>query len=363
MMNNSISISKSQLFFFLVQSQLGIGLLSLPNTVQSSAKGDGWISVLLAGVFVQFILLIYWLLLKRFPNEMYTDITKKILGRFLGKLCNAIIYLYFILTGSLALVLFIKVINLWLLPLTPSWILSLLIIVSCIYLTLNDLRIIARFFVLASFLIFLLVFLSFLTFSLSKDFTFILPIGNSGVKNILQGSDKSLISMLGFEGLLLIFPFIMNKGKGVFKTISVANIFITILYTYFVFLCLISFNPVQLQMIREPSIYLFRSLSYTMIDRVDLIFLSIWIVPMTTSVIAYLFLAAKSFGKKKFYKRNVIISGIIIWSLSLVPLNEKMMNLFSKYVSYLSYFIVIGLPVILLCLSIVFKKTESSERA
>ncbi|MGM0836465.1 MAG: GerAB/ArcD/ProY family transporter [Bacillota bacterium] len=363
MINNSITISKFQLFFFLLQSQLGIGLLSLPSVVQSSAKGDGWISSLLAGVFVQSILIIYWLLLKRFPNETYTEITKKVMGRFLGKFCNAVIYLYFILTGSLALVLFIKLINLWLLPLTPSWILSLLIMVACIYLTICDLRIIARFFVLASFLILLLVFLSFLTFSLPKDFTFILPIGNSGVKNILQGSDKSLISMLGFEGLLLIFPFILNKGRGVLKTISVANISITILYTYFIFLCLISFNPNQLTQIKEPSIYLFRALSFTMIDRVDLIFLSIWIVPMTTSVIAYLFLAAKSISKKKSYKKTVILSGSIIWFFSLIPLNDKKMDLFSQYVSYLSYFIVIGLPVILLCLSVIFNKKEGSETA
>ncbi|WP_417897922.1 GerAB/ArcD/ProY family transporter [Bacillus haimaensis] len=363
MKNNSISITKFQLIFFLVQSQLGIGLLSLPNVVQSSAKGDGWISSLLAGLVVQLILIIYWLLLKRFPNEMYTDITKKILGRFLGKLLNAIIYLYFILTGSLALVLFIKITNLWLLPLTPSWILSLLIIGACIYLTMSDLRIIARFFVLASFLIILLVFLSFLTFSLPKDFTFILPIGSSGVKNILQGSNKSLISMLGFEALLLIYPFVINKRKGILKTISIANLFITFLYTFFIFLCLIIFNPNQLFLIKEPSLYIFRALSFTMMDRLDLIFLSIWIVPMTTSVIAYLFLAAKSISKKESYKKNVVISGSIIWLFSLIPLNENSIGLFSQYISYLSYFIVIGLPVILLCLSIIFNKTERSEPA
>ena len=46
------SITKFQLFFILIQSQIGVGLLSLPNAVQKTAKGDGWISTLLAGLAV-----------------------------------------------------------------------------------------------------------------------------------------------------------------------------------------------------------------------------------------------------------------------------------------------------------------------
>ncbi|MET3193631.1 endospore germination permease [Bacillus sp. OAE603] len=361
MITKKTSITKFQLYFFLIQSQIGIGLLSLPNVVQSTAKGDGWISTIVAGVIVQATLLIYWFLFKQFPNQNYAQITKIIFGKYIGKLLNLIIYFYFILTGSLALILFINCINLWLLPLTPLWVLSLVIILASIYLTISELKVIARFFVIASFLLVLLIFLSFFTYSLPKELQFILPIGNSGVKNIIMGSNKSLISMLGFEGVLVIFPFIFDKEKGVLKTVSFANLSVTALYSYFLFLCLISFSPNQLKQVREPVLYLFKALSFKMLDRIDLIFLSSWIVPMTTSIIAYLYLSSKSFSRKeKSFKSIVMLNGIIIFVISILPIDEKMVGQLSKYVTYLSYVVVFLIPVILLALSLVFKTLKRS---
>ncbi|MES9685155.1 GerAB/ArcD/ProY family transporter [Gottfriedia acidiceleris] len=362
MITNTNSISKLQLYIFIIQSQIGIGLLSLPNAVQSTAKGDGWISTLIAGVVVQITLFIYWLLLRKYPNATYTDITKKILGKYVGKFCNIFIYIYFIMIGSLACVLFIRSITLWLLPLTPMWVLSLIIILSSIYLTISDLRIISRFFVLASVLIILLFLLSFFTFYLPNELRFILPIGHSGVKNILLGSHKSLLSILGFESLLLIFPFVLDTEKGILNTVSLANFSVTLFYTYFTFICLVSFSPTQLLQIREPVLYLFKALSFEMIDRLDLIFISVWIVPMTTSVILYLFLSAKSISNEKTFKKNVCISGILIFFITIIPFDEDQLAIFDKYVTYLSYVVVFGLPFILLCLSFIISKTERSEQ-
>lgn len=359
---NNISITKFQLFFFLIQTQIGIGLLSLPNVVQKTAKGDGWISTIFAGAAVQLILIIYWLLLRRFPHSTYPEITQKILGPFLGKIINFVIYMNFILLAGLVTILFIKLINLWLLPLTPSWVLSFIIMIACIYLTISDLRMIARFFVLASSLIFLILFLSLLSLVIPKEVQYIFPIGSSGMKNILMGSNNSLLAMLGFEGILFLFPFIIHNNKGVLKTISLANIFITILYTYFIFITLITFSPDQLAQMREPILNLFRGISYKMIDRLDLLFLSIWIVPMTTSLIAYLFFASKSLNlKKKAYQKTVIINGIIIFFITLIPHEDEITTLINKYVSYLSYVVVFIIPLLLLILSFLFKKHEMSE--
>jgi spore germination protein (amino acid permease) len=362
MKENNHSITKFQLFFIMIQSQIGVGLLSLPNVVQETANGDGWISTLFAGAAVQIMLVIYWHLLKRFPNQIYTEITQKILGRFLGKSINLVIYINFILVGGLATILFIKVINLWLLPLTPEWVVSLLILIACIYLTFSDLRMIARFFVLATSLILLLLVASFLSWFTPKEIQYILPIGKYGFKNILMGSNNSLLAMLGFEGLLFLFPFIIDNKKGVLKTISTANIFISIFYTYFIFLTLISFSKVQLTQMREPTLNLLRGISYNMVDRVDLIFLSIWIVPMCTSIIAYLFLASKSMNvKKKNYQKVVLLNGFILFLITFIPKDDAIITLFNKYVSYFSYAVVFIIPTLLLILSFLFKKHEMGE--
>lgn len=356
-------ITKFQLFFLLIQSQIGVALLSLPHAVQESAKGDGWISTILAGVAVQVMLVVYWQLLKRFPTLMYTEITKKVVGSFLGKLLNVFIYMNFMLVGGLATILFIKVINLWLLPLTPGWMISLLILTACIYLAISDLKIIARFFVLATSLILILWFTSVLSWFTPKEFQYVLPIGSSGIKNILMGSNNSLLAMLGFEALLFFFPFIIENKKGVLKTVSIANLFITLFYTYFIFITLISFSTDQLTQMREPILNLLRGISYKMIDRVDLIFLSVWMVPMATSIITYLFAASKSLNleKKNHYRKAVVLNGGILFLITLIPNEDTIITLFNQYVSYLSYVVVFLIPSLLLVLSILMKKHEMSE--
>lgn len=361
-MTNKISITKFQLFFVLIQSQIGIGLLSLPNVVQDSAKGDGWISIILAGLVVQFLLFVYWLLVRRFPNETFTNITQKILGRFLGKIVNYIVYFYFIMHGSLITILTVKIINLHLLQLTPSWVISFIVLSASIYLTISNLRIIARFFVLTSSLIIFLLGVSLFTYTIPKEIQFILPVGNSGIKEILIGSNGALISMMGFEVVLFIYAFVIHNKKGMLKTISLANIFVTTIYTYFVFLCLITFSPDQLSQLREPVLFLFRTLSFRLIERIDFIFLSIWIVPMITSIIIYIFLASKSIsGEEKSYKKKVVINGMLIYLISLIPHSDEIINSFSQYVSYLSYTVIMVIPLILLILSLIFKKHEMGE--
>ncbi len=360
MMNNQIT--KFQLFFLLIQSQIGVALLSLPHAVQESAKGDGWISTIIAGLAVQVILVVYWQLLKRFPTLMYTEITKKVVGSFLGKFLNSFIYMNFILVGGLATILFIKLINLWLLPLTPGWMISALILTACIYLASSDLKIIARFFVLSTSLILLLWFTSVLSWFSPKEFQYVLPLGGSGMKNILIGSNNSLLAMLGFEALLFFFPFIIENKKGVLKTVSMANLFITLFYTYFIFITLISFSTDQLAQMREPILNLLRGISYNMIDRVDLIFLSVWMVPMVTSIITYLFAASKSLNlKKKNYPKAVILNGCILFLITLIPNEDAIITLFNQYVSYLSYVVAFLIPTLLLILSFLMKKHEMSE--
>jgi spore germination protein (amino acid permease) len=360
--NMKMKITKSQLYFVMIQSQIGIGVLSLPSVTQKTAKGDAWITTIIAGIGIEIILVIYWLLLKRFPNQILTEFTEKIVGKSFGKFLNGSIYIYFVLTTCFTVIFTVNLINTWLLPLTPPWTISLLIIIASVYLAIDDIKIIARFFTLASFLILIIIILSVLNFTQDLDFQYVLPIGHSGFKNIMLGSSESLISMLGFEILLFIFPYVQNKEKGFLKTISLGNLSITFLYTFLVFSNLISFSPVIIKQIKEPILYIFRGLSYQLLDRLDLIFISIWIVPMTTSVVAYLFMSSKSISKhKKSYSKVVIANGILIFGITLIPVDDFLIKKFSEMIKYLSYIFAFGVPSFLLLASYVFKKQEMDD--
>lgn len=168
----------------------------MPSKIQESAKGDAWISVLVAGVVIQLLLLVYWQLLNKFPNQTLSEMTVRILGVYVGKALNLIYYVFFIVIAGYACTLYVKLVNTWMLALTPSWVLLLLIIGAGVYLAIENLRIISRFFILCSVLFALLLLISFLNFSNDMQFTNILPVGQAGSWQIFKGSENTFFQCL-----------------------------------------------------------------------------------------------------------------------------------------------------------------------
>jgi hypothetical protein len=69
MINKNDTITPLQSGLLIVQSQVGVGILSLPFSVHAAAKQDAWISTLLAGFIVNGFIWLLILLARRFPNQ------------------------------------------------------------------------------------------------------------------------------------------------------------------------------------------------------------------------------------------------------------------------------------------------------
>ncbi len=357
-------LSKVEIFFFIAQTQIGIGILSLPNTIQNSAGSDGWISVLLAGVLLQLILFLYWLLLKRFPTLSYPQITTKLVGKYVGTLLNVVFYIYFILTASLVLLILVKLLKEWLLYVTPYWVIILLILLTCFYLAASRLHIVARFFVLISILLFGLIGLSLLSFTLPMDLGNIFPLGETGLKNILIGTHESIfLSFYGFEAVLFLYPYAIHKEGKFLKTISLSNMFVTGITTYFVFICILIFNEELLSQVQYPVVYFLRALQFQILDRVDLVFISLWIVPMMMSVVTYLFLASKCLPlNENNHTRIISFNSVLLFLLTVFAgKDDASIEMYSTIVQYISYGVLFCVPLILLILS--YLRKETSEEA
>ncbi|MBP3961774.1 GerAB/ArcD/ProY family transporter [Paenibacillus lignilyticus] len=343
-----MSISKTQLFFLIIKTQIGIGLLSLPSEIQSIANGDSWISVLLAGAIIQILLFVYWRLLKKFPNETLSEITNRLLGRYVGKVINLVYFGFFVFIAAYACSLYVELIHTWMLPLTPGWVLLVLIVGTSVYLAHDNLRVIARFFVLASMLFLVLLLISILNFKNSVHITNILPIGHSGMLQMFRGSDKTFFSMLGFEVTLFFFSHVQDNKKGMFTLISLANCFVTFFYTYFVFICLIGITPKALDSVNEPVLFILKGLSYQLFDRLDLIFLTIWIIPMTATIVSYLCVAGKTItAKESSYRKLVWFSGGIVFTAAWYLSTIENVDSFSKWLEYGYLVMIAAVPVLL----------------
>ncbi|MCM3626650.1 spore germination protein [Paenibacillus glycanilyticus] len=352
----NISITKNQLFFLIIKTQIGIGLLSLPSVIQHSAGGDAWISVLGSGLAIQLLILVYWHLCKRYPGMNLSEMTIVFFGSYIGRSVNAIYYCFFVIIAGYACTLYVRLIKVWLLPLTPGWVLLLLIIGVSIYLALEDLRVIARFYQLAAVLFVLLFVISLATFSNDIHLSNILPVGQSDISQIISGSEKTFFAMLGFEVILYFSAQVKDTPSGILKTITMANWFVTLFYSYFVFICLIGFSQEALSKVKEPVLFLLRGLTFQLFDRLDLIFLTIWIIPMSATIVSYFCLAGKSLAtSKKGYQRLVWISGLLVLLVGSYLYKQENMESISQWIEYGYLLMIVAVPLLMWILSFLFR--------
>lgn len=357
--NNKDMITYQQFFFLLIHTQSGVGVLSLPYDMHNSVHSDGWISILLAGMLVQGILFAYLLLFRRFESQNLLEIASLLLGKKLGKVISLFYSLYFLSVGSLILVLYIRIINRWILPYTPNWIIGSLLVLAGIYLCVDGLKVLARFYTLVTPLMFILFLLISYTLK-DANIYYILPIGQAGIKNIIFGSKDAFLSMLGFEVVLMTFPLVMGSNRKKFKVMSFANLFITLLYTYLIIISFIYFSPDELKIIPEPLLYMLKSYTFNVIERTDLLFLSIWIIMVFTSFGTYLFFAArcgKSLLKNAEHKKLIYYLALTSFGISLfAETNIHFAESMSRYITNVSFAFLL-FPILLLLVSYLLKKT------
>ncbi|PRZ12466.1 spore germination protein (amino acid permease) [Laceyella sediminis] len=358
------TITQGQFMFFILQTQIGVGVLSLPHQVQSSAKGAGWISVIIAGLASQLIILFLWALNKRFPSSTIYEFLTQLFGKFTGTILGLAYVSYAIFTSADILVLFSDIVSRWILPATPRWVVILIVIVTCMYMAVENLRNIARFLVATSILIPVFLALAIYSMMVNMNVDYIFPLTEAGWLDIIKGSQKALFSMVGFELILLAYPLVEGNSGGKLKAISLANLLVTLLYSFLTFTCLVIFSPREIEVIPEPLLYMLKSFTFNVIERIDLIFLSIWSVSVFTTFISYIFMGMMGLGQyfhKGNHKKAAWWAGIICFVLAVWAGQPEKIRLYDKIFSIGSFIMIMVVPLLLLGWSYLFKvKGETS---
>lgn len=288
---NARVLMPHQLFFIIVQSQVGIGILSLPYALHEKAGKDAWISVLIAGLFVQIAISILIILASRFPGKTFYEYVPIVLGKWLGKALVLLYTAYFFLFAFQVLGNFMIYTSIWVFPQTPLWVFALLASGVSAYLVRENIQIIARFYVMASFLL-VGVFAVFLFMWPYLKWENLLPLGSAGIEDIMKGSLPGSFSLSGFEILLWLFPFVQASKSVKWKVAAAASAVSTVVYAVLSLFAFAIFSTDQLKVVPEPVIYMVKSVELDIIERIDLLFLSIWAVFAMTSFMSNIYLSA-----------------------------------------------------------------------
>ncbi|UJL46908.1 GerAB/ArcD/ProY family transporter [Virgibacillus sp. NKC19-16] len=357
-------ISPAELFFVLVQTMVGVGILSLPFQTYKAAGHDGWISILISGFLIQFIVLLIWLLCKRFPNLTLFDFSTLIVGKTLGNVINFLYIVYLLMIVGYVFIVINDIFIRWIFPETPEWMFLIIGIALLVYGCMGTIRNMVSLF---SFLFLFILFLFFITLLTFRDpvidVRHLFPIGSTGGWTILKSTIEILPSFIGFETLLIYFAFMKQpKSFSAVKGAFSAVFFVTLFYTYIVIISTIMFSPGEINVVPEPVLYMLSAIDIHILQRLDLIFLSIWGIVVATTIISYAFLGSMGISKLLHVKHKtaVFLSGVFVLFITIASNYNVEIIAYEEWVEILNLTFGIIIPAILLFIAIIFKREAAS---
>lgn len=217
-------LEESEATALIVGFIIGTSILALPNGVVQDAKQDGWIAVLIGGLYPLYIALLAIYYAKKHPNQDILALSNIYLGRVMGTICNILFMVEFGIFTLAAIVSLSNIFRVYATSfLTPIKIFIPTILIA-IYLSDKGIKVLARINKISLFTIVILA-LVLLTSLKKGNYLNLLPIFGTGVKGIFSGSIESALAYGGMEAIFLIYPILKEKDK--VKKITLKALFIT----------------------------------------------------------------------------------------------------------------------------------------
>ncbi len=358
-------ITPRQYLFILTGSAVGAGIFSLPREAGSDALQDSWIAVII-GVFPALLSLVLIVkLCKNYPDCTLFEITEILTGKWIALIFTTgfVIYTFFI--AALSIRIFSEITSLFLLTHTPVMVILFIYLLFVVYAIKDGTQYIGRF----NEFIFIFLILSILLMlpSLSRAYyTNILPIGGAGVENTLKAFLKTTFSYASVEVTFVYYSMVSEKDK-ILRHGIVAMGITAFIYTLVTVLCILVFGAGTIQKIIWPPILLYKIADIPIIERMDLLFLLLWITLAVRPAINYSFTSAYSIMQILRLKENhftlfSFISGVCIFLIAIIPQNLNQVFEIATYSGYGFLVIGIGYPIILLGIFLFERKTGEIEK-
>ncbi len=150
--------------------------------------------------------------LKKHGNCNLYEIHENLFGRFIGSIINTLIVIYFIAVHYSIIISYVELSLTWGYEGVYEWVGTLALLLITIYAVSGGFRVVAGICFLSFLMTIWLLFVMYQPLD-SINLTRILPIMSTTPSEMMKGVFKSSYTMLGFETLFFIFPFIKEKKK------------------------------------------------------------------------------------------------------------------------------------------------------
>ncbi|APH05534.1 GerAB/ArcD/ProY family transporter [Bacillus weihaiensis] len=330
------------LVFYLIHSlQFGVGVLGYQRIVAEKSGNDAWIAVILAGFIVHISL---WMIYRtlRHSNGNIITLHKEVLGKWVGGFFSLILALYFGFGAITVLRTYIEIVEVWMFPDLNVWIFSIFFLLLVFYIISGGFRVVAgiSFFGIVLPMYLLFTFLFPIQFS---DFSNLLPIFNHSVKDIAISTKHMSLTIIGFEALLVFYPFIKNIEKSK-KWAHLAVVFSTFIYTLVIIISLIYFSEEQLQKNVWATLTIWKIVEFPFVERFEYIGIANWCLIILPNVCLSLWCASRCL--KDAFKFNQKYTLVVILLIALLTntlsKTREQISLLNDVVGEVGFYIIVG---------------------
>ncbi|MDF2791443.1 MAG: gerAB [Neobacillus sp.] len=347
--------------FIIHSTQFGLGAAGVQRVLYKEAKQDAWVSILLAGLVIHFIIWIMIQTLKKFEDMDLFQIHLQIYGKFIGKSINFIYGLYLYSTFVTIVLGYIEIVQGWVFSDLESWIICAFLVFITFQGVSGGIRMVAGIcflsIVLSMWIFFFLI--PSITYS---HWDYLLPIMEAPPKDLLKGMIKTSYTMLGFEILYCIYPFIKEKDKAN-KYAQIGVLITTLLVALLMVLAISYFSPDQLSRTIWATLSMYKIVKIPNLERFEYVAVVLWMLIIASNLVVYMWAATRaiksSIGLKQ--KTSLYVLCAITIGISIFVEKRSIIDQFINYVGKAGLYIVFLYPFLLYMISIFIKKKKANN--
>ncbi|MGG4491238.1 GerAB/ArcD/ProY family transporter [Metabacillus idriensis] len=349
-------------FFLIHASQTGIGILSFQSQISKDAQQDAWISLIISGITIHIILFIIFKLLDDNNNDLVA-VNLHCFGKIIGNLLSILALVYFWLATLTVFRTYIEVIQVWVYPTIKTWQLCIIFGITLYYLVSSGFRILAGFsfwgVVIPSFLFVLIYFPI-----KHMNPIYLQPVFSHSFGELLLSAKASTFLFLGFEWILMYYPFIKNP-KGISKWAHLGTLYTLIVYLIITFVSFLYFNQEVIQQLPWATLMMVKIVQFSFMERFEYVFIFIWVFviipPMCISLWACTRIAKRTFSVPPKVSLVLFLFILIITAVSLKEF--KSIEKLSNFTSDVGFgFIYVYIPFLFIVKTIIESFIKNRER-
>ncbi len=332
-------VSNGMAFFLIHTMQIGIGLLGYERYIAINAEYDSWISIIITGVSIHLILWMMYSMLNKEKGDLIAIHTRAY-GHYIGKFFSFLFAIYFLLMGATVLRSYLEVVQVWMYPDLQEPIFLIFFAVLLYYTISAGFKTVTgiAFFgvILPSFLIF------FLFFPLQySDWDYLQPVFNHSIKDILLSSKAATLEYIGFEVILILYPFLKKPEKSQ-KWGQFGILFSTFLYVIVAIVTFSYFSQEQLGRTIWATLSMFKIVEFPFVERFEYLAIAVWALIIFPNICISLWCAGRTL-KRAFHIRqrgSLIVMLLIVYVLQLLIPDRETTDLFITTVSRVGFYLI-----------------------